>query len=194
MNNILKKLDNGLEFLNTNKYFTGIMMILLNIGSRYVAMDLSETQQRILSSVWVRRALVFTIVFIATRDIKVSLLLTLMFVILISGLFNGKSRYCILPKSYLENFNQTEQLVQNIPFPKHPKKIFTCLGFNRSTIMDRYIAKNLEQGTSLILAQHGGNYFQQKILYDSEYEPKISDQYLTWGNIGKKKTQNQLEL
>ena len=59
-------------------------------------MDLSETQQRILSSVWVRRALVFTIVFIATRDIKVSLLLTLMFVILISGLFNGKSRYCIL--------------------------------------------------------------------------------------------------
>ena len=102
MNNILKKLDNALEFLNTNKYFTGIMMILLNIGSRYVAMDLSETQQRILSSVWVRRALVFTIVFIATRDIKVSLLLTLMFVILISGLFNGKSRYCILPKSYLE--------------------------------------------------------------------------------------------
>ena len=102
MNNILKKLDSGLEFLNTNKYFTGIMMILLNIGSRYVAMDLSETQQRILSSVWVRRALVFTIVFIATRDIKVSLLLTLMFVILISGLFNGKSRYCILPKSYLE--------------------------------------------------------------------------------------------
>ena len=102
MNNILKKLDNGLEFLNTNKYFTGIMMILLNIGSRYVAMDLSETQQRILGDVWVRRALVFTIVFIATRDIKVSLLLTLMFVILISGLFNGKSRYCILPKSYLE--------------------------------------------------------------------------------------------
>ena len=101
-NSIFKKLDDGLEFLNTNKYFTGIMMILLNIGSRYVALDLSKTQQDFLSSVWVRRALVFTIVFIATRDIKVSLLLTLMFVILISGLFNGKSRYCILPKSYVE--------------------------------------------------------------------------------------------
>tara|TARA_B100000674_G_C37884760_1_gene936102 strand:- start:860 stop:1327 length:468 start_codon:yes stop_codon:yes gene_type:complete len=99
---IFKKIDVGLEYLNKNKYFTGIMMILLNIGSRYVALDLSKTQQNILSSVWVRRALVFTIVFIATRDIKVSLLLTLMFVILISGLFNGKSRYCILPKSYIE--------------------------------------------------------------------------------------------
>ena len=46
--------------------------------------------------------------------------------------------------------------------------------------MDRYIAKNLENGTSLILAQHGGNYFQQNY-YDTEYEPKISDEYLTLG-------------
>ena len=54
--------------------------------------------------------------------------------------------------------------------------------------MDRYIAKNLENGTSLILAQHGGNYFQQKMHYDSEYETKISDKYLTWGNIKNKNT------
>lgn len=102
--------------------------------------------------------------------------------------FLSKEILMNLPSSYLENFKLTEQLVQNIPFPESPKKIFTCLGFNRSTIMDRYIAKNLEQGTSLILAQHGGNYFQQKMHYDSEYEPKISDRYLTWGNIGKKNT------
>ena len=93
-----------------------------------------------------------------------------------------------LPSSYLENFNEIERIVENIPFPKAPKKIFTCLGFNRSTLMDRYIAKNLENGTSLILAQHGGNYFQQKIHYDTEYEPRISDEYLTWGNIKKKNT------
>lgn len=93
-----------------------------------------------------------------------------------------------LPSSFLENFNEVEKIVEDIPFPKSPKKIFTCLGFNRSTLMDRYIAKNLENGTSLILAQHGGNYFQQKIHYDTEYEPKISDRYLTWGNVGLKNT------
>ena len=47
-----------------------------------------------------RRVLVFTIVFIATRDIKVSALLTLFFIVFITGLLNGKSKYCILPKSY----------------------------------------------------------------------------------------------
>ena len=35
-------------------------------------------------------------------------------------------------------------------FSKKPKKIFTCLGILRSTLMDRYIAKNIERGTSLI--------------------------------------------
>ena len=32
--------------------------------------------------------------------------------------------------------------------------------------MDRYIAKNVENGTSLILAQHGGNYFQHKFHFN----------------------------
>jgi len=102
--------------------------------------------------------------------------------------FLSKEILTNLPSSYLENFSIIEKIVENIPFPKTPKKIFTCLGFNRSTLMDRYIAKNLENGTSLILAQHGGNYFQQKMHYDSEYETKISDKYLTWGNIKNKNT------
>ena len=52
--------------------------------------------------------------------------------------------------------------------------------------MDRYIANNLENGSSLIQKQHGGNYFQHRFHYDTEYEPKISDIYLTWGNIRKR--------
>lgn len=67
-----------------------------------------------------------------------------------------------LPSSYLENFEKIENLVNKIPFPKSPKKIFTTLGIYRSTLMDRYIARNVENGSSLILAQHGGYYFQEK--------------------------------
>ena len=49
-----------------------------------------------------------------------------------------------LLESFLENYNFTEDLIKRIPFPKKPKKIFTCLGILRSTLMDRYIAKNVE--------------------------------------------------
>ena len=40
-----------LSDLNTNKYFTGIMMILLNLGSRFLVMELSDTQTQMLSKV-----------------------------------------------------------------------------------------------------------------------------------------------
>ena len=92
-----------------------------------------------------------------------------------------------LPTTFLENYNFTEDLIKRIPFPKKPKKIFTCLGILRSTLMDRYIAKNVENRTTLILAQHGGNYFQHKFHFNSLLEVKIADKYLSWGNVKNKK-------
>ncbi len=90
-----------------------------------------------------------------------------------------------LPSSLLENFDAIEKIVDQIPYPESPKKIFTCLGISRNTLMDRYIAKNVENGSSLILAQHGGNYFQHKLHFSTIHEVKISDKYLSWGNIKK---------
>lgn len=92
-----------------------------------------------------------------------------------------------LPTTFLENHQYIDDLSKNIPFPKKPKKIFTCLGILRSTLMDRYIAKNVENGTTLILAQHGGNYFQHKSHFNSSFEVRIADKYLSWGNIKGKK-------
>lgn len=105
------------------------------------------------------------------------------------GLKNFLSKELLnnLPSAHLENFKSVENIVHKIPFPKSPKKIFTCLGISRSTLMDRYIAKNIENGSSLILAQHGGNYFQHKLHFSSIYEVDISDKFLSWGNIKKKK-------
>jgi len=101
--------------------------------------------------------------------------------------FLSKEILTCLPSAYLENFKNVGNIVNQIPFPKSPKKIFTTLGITRSTLMDRYIARNIEIGSSLILAQHGGGYFQHKLHFSSIHEVKISDKYLSWGNIKKKK-------
>ena len=87
-----------LSDLNNNKYFTGIMMIILNLGSRFLIMELSESQEQLLSNKIIRRFVVFTVVFIATKDIYVSLVITSIFIILVSGLFNENSKYCIVTK------------------------------------------------------------------------------------------------
>ena len=92
--------------LNNSAYFAGVMMILLNLGSRYIVMEISDTQEQFLSNIIVRRLLVFTIFFTATRDVYTSFILTAVFIIFVTGLFNEKSKYCILPKSMIYTPNE----------------------------------------------------------------------------------------
>ena len=96
-------IDSHFNLLNNNKYFAGFMMLLLNLGSKYISFELSESHEKLMNNPLARRVLVFTVVFIATRDIKVSLIITLIFIILVSGLFHEDSSYCILPKYYKDH-------------------------------------------------------------------------------------------
>lgn len=86
-----------INFVNTNKYIIGIMMILMNIGSKYAMAEVSPLQNNFLNNKIVRRLLIFTIFFVATRDLIVSLIMTAVFIILVLELFNENSENCILP-------------------------------------------------------------------------------------------------
>ena len=92
-------MDNIINVLNTDKYIYAMMMILMNIGARYIEIDLEESHKKFLSSKIIRRLLIFTVAFIATRDVIASLIITCCFIILVLNLFNTKSRYCIIPKN-----------------------------------------------------------------------------------------------
>jgi uncharacterized membrane protein (DUF485 family) len=106
--NILNSINNSFNVLNNSKLFAGIVMILLNLGSRFIVMELSDTHEEFLNNVVIRRIIVFTVVFTATRDIVTSLILTGVFVILVSGLFNEDSKYCILPKKPKKKYNKND--------------------------------------------------------------------------------------
>ena len=93
-----KTLDN----INQSKYFFGFLMILLNMGAKYIELDLVQSQKTFLSSKLIRRLLIFTIAFIATRDFMASLIITSAFIILVLNLFHTESKYCILPKSFTD--------------------------------------------------------------------------------------------
>ena len=91
-----KKINNFVESINQSKYMAGIAMILLNIGSKYILMDISYTQEEFMNNTIFRRFVIFTICFIATRDLIVSLTLTAAFVILVGNLFNENSKYFMI--------------------------------------------------------------------------------------------------
>ena len=96
---VIKELTNT---LNSSNFFIGIMMIILNIGSKYIEIDLGKNHKQLLNNKIMRRILIFTIVFIATKDILTSFIVTAVFIILVLNLFNQDSALCILPKSFTD--------------------------------------------------------------------------------------------
>tara|TARA_B100000795_G_C22707140_1_gene402024 strand:+ start:673 stop:1059 length:387 start_codon:yes stop_codon:yes gene_type:complete len=85
-----------IQNLNNSKFFAGILMILMNIGSKYISLELSETQDEFFSNIVIRRIMIFVVIFIATKDIIISIIITSCFVILVSGLFNENSKFCLI--------------------------------------------------------------------------------------------------
>jgi uncharacterized membrane protein (DUF485 family) len=85
--------------LSTSKLLLGLLMIFMNIGSRYIELRLTNGQEMILKNI-AREALIFTISFIATKDLLMSFIITGIFIILANFVFNEKSNYSILPEKY----------------------------------------------------------------------------------------------
>ena len=82
--------------LNNSRFFAGILMILMNLGSKYISLELSESQDEFFSNIIIRRIIIFTVVFIATKDIIISFIITTCFIILVSGIFNENSKFCLV--------------------------------------------------------------------------------------------------
>ena len=83
--------------INESPYLAGITMILLNIGSKYVEFGFTKTQEQALRNGLARELILFSMVFMATKDILYSILMTAAFIILTDHLFNHESRFCIMP-------------------------------------------------------------------------------------------------
>ena len=86
--------------LNSSKFFTGLVMLTLNIGSKYITLELSTSQEEYIKYTLGRQILVFAILWMGTRDIYMSLIITLIFVALADYAFNEESKFCMLPSSY----------------------------------------------------------------------------------------------
>lgn len=90
-----------LEILNDNKLFLGIMLIILNIGSRHLVDELSTNPDEYNRNLVLRRIAVFAVCFVGTRDIVVSLLLTAGFIIIAQGV-SSRSREGMENKKKIE--------------------------------------------------------------------------------------------
>ena len=83
--------------LNTSKLFAGILMILMNVGSKYVDIRLTKSQEQVLKNGLGREIVIFCVVFLGTRDLVLSIIMTSAFIILSDHIFNEESKFCLIP-------------------------------------------------------------------------------------------------
>lgn len=86
-------MNTAIQFVETSPFFAGIMMLVLNIGSRYITHEYSDNDDEYQQNILLRRLAIFAACFVGTRSVITSVLLTAGFVILASGVFRGSSSY-----------------------------------------------------------------------------------------------------
>ena len=84
--------------LNESKLVMGIIMIFLNVASKYIELGFSKTQEQALRNGLGREILIFAVAFTATKDLVLAIIITASFVILSDVLFHEESRFCLMPE------------------------------------------------------------------------------------------------
>lgn len=106
---MLEQLKYAANRINNSKFFAGLVMIMLNIGSKYITVRLTKSQEAYLGGTIARQLLIFSVIWMGTRDLLVSIGMTAAFFVLTEYLFNEESRLCIIP----EQFRKYEELIDD---------------------------------------------------------------------------------
>lgn len=87
-----------LELANNNRLIWGLTMLLMNLGAKYLSADLGKAHEKLLNNALTKKMIIFSLFFVATRDIILSFLLTILYVVIIDGLLHESSKYCVVPQ------------------------------------------------------------------------------------------------
>jgi hypothetical protein len=98
-----------MEYLNNSKIVAGLAMLMLNLGSRYVQSDLSKSHEVVLSNEYVKKVIVFSLFFVATRDLKIAFLLTIFYILIVDVILHDRRKFCLVPKKYTTRNYTTEE-------------------------------------------------------------------------------------
>jgi hypothetical protein len=93
-------IDSILAVFNSNPYFIGLMMLILNLGGRFLALEVTKEQEKFFQHPLIRRILIFVVLFVATRNVWVAFWSTVVIVLFLGYLLNENSALCLFKSDY----------------------------------------------------------------------------------------------
>jgi hypothetical protein len=147
---MITKIRENLASLNNSKFFAGLVMIMLNIGSKYITIELSKTQEEYLKNHIARQILIFSISWMGTRDILMSLALTAIFIVMTEFLFNENSKFCVIPLEYRKYKDVLDLNGDGVVTPDEIKKAEELLKKAKKQQTDTGMMKTMNQFKMLV--------------------------------------------
>ena len=94
------RINHHVMYLNNSKLFAGVILILMNIGTKFIPVQFSRSTEEYMKYSITKQILVFAMAWMGTRDIYTAIGLTIIFTILSDFCFNEESAFCIVPHHY----------------------------------------------------------------------------------------------
>lgn len=144
---VLTTMHNFFHNLNTSTFFAGFVMLILNIGSRYINLDLSSSTESWIKYLMSKEVLVFAVSWMGTRSIYYALVITACFTIVVDHFMNVDSKYCVVPSKFRDLHTMTEE--------KHgPEKTVTDLEISNALHTLEKAKKEKEETDHLELVKY----------------------------------------
>ena len=106
----IDSLSSILNSINSNPYMIGVFYIFLNLGGRFLSLELTKRQEWFLALPIVRPFILFSVMFIATRNIGVAFWATIIILSVLWLFANENSAFCLIPSwRQNPNFNDEEK-------------------------------------------------------------------------------------
>lgn len=86
------------DAVNSSRIAWGLGTLAMQFGARYVVTDLTRMQNEVLASSVGKRLILCGMIFVATRDIMLSVIMTVAFYALAAFLLNEDSAMCVVPR------------------------------------------------------------------------------------------------
>ena len=144
---VLTTMHNFFHNLNTSTFFAGFVMLVLNIGARYINLDLNSSTESWIKYLMSKEVLVFAVSWMGTRSIYYALVITACFTIVVDHFMNVDSKYCVVPSKFRDLHTMTEE--------KHgPEKTVTDLEISNALHTLEKAKKEKEETDHLELVKY----------------------------------------
>ena len=155
---VLTTMHNFFHNLNTSTFFAGFVMLVLNIGARYINLDLNSSTESWIKYLMSKEVLVFAVSWMGTRSIYYALVITACFTVVVDHLMNMDSKYCVIPTKFRDLHTMTEE--------KHgPEKKVTDLEISNALHTLEKAKKEKEETDHLELVKY------HQLFKDDTFEP-----------------------